>query len=362
LQQTMNPYMNSYGGGRCAPFSNLARVHVSAADMESVERSSDEIVAVIVTISSSQSYDALFRAIPQLSPEGIVAVYAMDQKFIPKFLSHWSGEQSPAPEEGELGDTLKELLAHLEEAEAGSIVFNWECCGGCSEKGFTEPLSVALMAQAIERGHMVMCSDFAVKALLSQWDEALLGPNPFITTGETTGVFLIEFNPSHLSDCCSTQLQKVGELCEDGKALLHAMAGTITFSVDMEVAQASSAYQFSLLTVVTQLNNQPVSSTTHPLVEVEEGKRGFVGHALLRYPSQGVLLLSSGHWIELSKVNTSEDSVIQAAQRMYGQAYTDNWQQNLSAAATPEAKTAMLNTYSAQIIQNCTPGAWSKKC
>jgi hypothetical protein len=31
---------------------------------------------------------------------------------------------------------------------------------------------------------MVMCSDFSLKALIGNWNENLLGPNPFIKIGE----------------------------------------------------------------------------------------------------------------------------------------------------------------------------------
>lgn len=32
----------------------------------------------------------------------------------------------------------------------------------------------------IDRGHMVMFSDFSLKALINNWDNKMLGPNPFV--------------------------------------------------------------------------------------------------------------------------------------------------------------------------------------
>ncbi len=36
---------------------------------------------------------------------------------------------------------------------------------------------------------MVMFSDFSLKALINQWDESKLGPNPFKKVGETSSPF-----------------------------------------------------------------------------------------------------------------------------------------------------------------------------
>lgn len=43
----------------------------------------------------------------------------------------------------------------------------------------------------IDRGHMTMFSDFSLKALISQWDQKLLGPNPFKKVAQYGGAFTL---------------------------------------------------------------------------------------------------------------------------------------------------------------------------
>jgi hypothetical protein len=46
----------------------------------------------------------------------------------------------------------------------------------------------------LNRGHMLMFSDFSLKALVSEWNVSLLGPNPFIKVNEFTGNVVLKFN------------------------------------------------------------------------------------------------------------------------------------------------------------------------
>lgn len=45
---------------------------------------------------------------------------------------------------------------------------------------------------------------------------------------------------------------------------------------------------------------------------------GSAGHVLLRYPSGGVILTSMGHWIELMKIDTSENKLFAVAEQEFG--------------------------------------------
>ena len=46
-----------------------------------------------------------------------------------------------------------------------------ECCSGCGVKGFQHgDKSIELMKLALDRGHMVMVSDFSAKALIADWE------------------------------------------------------------------------------------------------------------------------------------------------------------------------------------------------
>jgi hypothetical protein len=60
-----------------------------------------------------------------------------------------------------------------------------------------------------------MFSDFSLKALVKQWNEKYeLGPNPFVKTGEYSGMFEIRFDCSQLKECPSAQLQIIGDMAE----------------------------------------------------------------------------------------------------------------------------------------------------
>jgi len=41
------------------------------------------------------------------------------------------------PEEASNLDVLKELIADIKSLEADNVVFNWECCSGCSSENFS---------------------------------------------------------------------------------------------------------------------------------------------------------------------------------------------------------------------------------
>ena len=49
--------------------------------------------------------------------------------------------------------------------------------------------------------------------------------------------------------------------------------------------------------------------------------KGAAGHVLVKYPSGGAILTSMTHWIELMKVDTSEQKLFEVAEREYGASY-----------------------------------------
>merc|ERR1712232_369843 len=96
-----------------------------------------------------------------------------------------------------------------------------------------------------------MFSDFSLKALIQDWHEGFLGPNPFVRNATFDGSFKLHFDPALLCSCPSAQLQKLGELASDGKAELHAMPNTLAFSVNWSKATCST-YRCNVLTVMTE--------------------------------------------------------------------------------------------------------------
>ena len=79
---------------------------------------------------------------------------------------------------------------------------------------------------------MLMFSDFSLKALIRQWNEEVLGPNPFVIIHEYTGNVVLRFNPERLKRSPSAQLQLVGELSEEGMCNVHAVSGGIRYTIN----------------------------------------------------------------------------------------------------------------------------------
>merc|ERR1712057_75080 len=108
-----------------------------------------------------------------------------------------------------------------------------------------------------------MCSDFSLKSLICEWNEELLGPNPFMQVGECSDQFALEFDPKELqNEEVPQQLQVVGELCADqGKAVVSAMGDTIVYTVDPE-RKGTCLYDLKVLTVVTDLSSSRINKDT----------------------------------------------------------------------------------------------------
>lgn len=72
-----------------------------------------------------------------------------------------------------------------------------------------------------------MFSDYSLKALIGNWSEEYLGPNPFKKISETEGNVNLRFHAYDLTNSDSEQLKKVGELCNDGIVNINCLGGTI---------------------------------------------------------------------------------------------------------------------------------------
>lgn len=93
------------------------------------------------------------------------------------------------------------------------VAFNWECSSGYSDEDFNnDGITFELLKMIIKRGYFAMFSDFSLKALIKQWDDKVLGPNPFEKVGETSTTIKMKFDKKTLLDCPSSQLQAVAQL------------------------------------------------------------------------------------------------------------------------------------------------------
>ncbi|CAE7583434.1 SCN11A [Symbiodinium natans] len=350
--------------------SGSSEVEKLFADAEQVQ---DRLVGVIVTISASASYDHNFREVrPETVPGEKVSTYSVDLFAAPKLQGFLSGQ--------ELEGLWAELVADIRSVAADSVTFNWECCGACSDKGFctaqgTPPTwslfswsahspTMSFIAFALQSGFSVMCSDFSLKALLSEWSDELLGPNPFVRLpGSCDQQFQLEFFPQHLThEDVPQQLQVVGELCtRDGKAVVKALGDTILYTLNPR-RRATDRYTLKVLTVVTAWTGSAMAEAMK--CEIEHGdmkKRGAAGHVALSYPSGGQLITSMGHWIELTRINTSAESIMEVAARNFGQAEVSKHQTKLSSARNEFERQRCLQEVSKEMIQKSVPSAFKSR-
>lgn len=323
------------------------------------------LVGVVVTLHDAASYDPLFREYKQEPPEGRVSVWECSATSLGPILDALLGDRDPA----RAADVYDELGAELAAVDAESVVFNWECCGGCSDAGFVD---TALVMRAVEvllgRGFTLMFSDFSLKALLGAWRAgaaaAALGPCPLVKLGEFSSRFELRFDPGALQRCGSAQLERVGELCESGEASVAALGGTIAYAVDVE-GLAAAPYRVEVLTVATSFEGTPAlerfpDALRGGRVCAVGSHRGAAGHARLTFANGGALLLSCGHWVELVKLDVTAERLVQVAEKAYGVERSRQMAQEM-ADASPAQRAEIVQTYAKQIVNQNSPGKYTKK-
>jgi hypothetical protein len=218
------------------------------------------------------------------------------------------------------------------------------------------------MGFALRSGFTVMCSDFSLKSLICEWSEEHLGPNPFLQVGECNEQFCLEFVPSELQDEeVPQQLQVVGELCADkGKAVVNAMGGTIMYTVNPK-RQATEVYDLKILTVVTDCSgglsqvSDDLKCTVGQAGWFEKQKRGIAGHVTLTYAEGGQLVTSMGHWIELTRIDASLESVMQVAAHNFGAEEAENFRRGYAEQATDADRQQWLQSNSCKYVTQSAP-------
>jgi hypothetical protein len=204
-----------------------------------------------------------------------------------------------------------------------------------------------------------MCSDFSLKSLIYEWSEPHLGPNPFVKVGQCNSQFQLEFVPQDLQhEDVPQQLQVVGELCrEQGKAVVSALGGTILYTVDPK-APRTDRYELKILTVVTDASDglQRIQENMKCSVGEGEGMRkGVAGHVTLTYPSGGQLVTSMGHWIELTRINTTLESVLRTAGHNFGAAEANDFMREYAECDTDAARSECVQKRSHKYVQQSVP-------
>jgi len=326
----------------------------------------DKLVAVMVTIFQGSSFDENFRVLESTTVPGErISTYSLDCCDVKK-LHDYMAEREPVPA---APSTWAELLEDIRSVSADSVTLNWECCSACSERGFPHCLgsrsrgrpreangTMQLMGLAVRRGYTVMCSDFSLKALIKDWSEEELGPNPFVQfKEECDNEFQLEFIVSDLQhEEVPQQLQVVGELCEEGKAVVHALGGTIMYTVNPRRKQ-TELYELKVLTVATVSDLLVPEAMKCSIGEGDHEKRGAAGHVTLTYASGGQIVTSMGHWIELSRIDTSAELVMSVAAKNFGQGEFSKFQSEMNALGSAEERQAHVQRFSHELVQKSMP-------
>jgi hypothetical protein len=325
------------------------------------------LCAVVVTICNGASYDDIFHRMPQRGVKGLrVVTYAVSGSLKPlrRVLKCAPDMQERTAVALGLDVDFVKLLRDIRLLEASSVVFNWECCAACSDESFGPPAEsrgvLRLMKLLLDHGHMVMCSDFSLKALIRQWNTDLLGPCPFFKVAECVGNMSLHFDAARVARCPSAQLQRLGDICGKGFAQIQAMEGNIVYTVDHGVAQRTKAYDLEVLTVATGLNDgfRSICLPSGQLCEVGS-QRGFAGHVLLRYPSGGLLLTAAGHWSELVQVDVAEERLLGVLESQYGAGASRSFLQRLANAHTPRQRANLCQSVAVEVVQVSSPGGYS---
>ncbi len=360
------------------------------------------VVSVIITIVSGSSYDHLFREVEQKSPEGRVALFEINHKAIPYFISKFHNKEFDSEftqSNYEFVEKINEIFDYLAEIEPECVMFNYECCSDCGDFQFLLAEETNELIDFVLKKKMIfMFSDFSVKSLLCNWDEKRFGLNPFKKIGECSKYFNLKFDAETLKKCESPQLQIVGTLCESGECSINVMGGTIVFGVDKEKID-SEAYELKVLSVIdnkeafnltnqygtydddsfdgetgtetkkniTYLHKSKISPTKaedmDKLYVDINGKRGAVGHAILKYKSGGMMILSSGHWIELTHLNDVKiENLEKVSKNIYKNQYNFDIENLKNSQQMSQAeKSQKVSQLASQFIQQTSNNVYSKK-
>ena len=303
--------------------------------------------AVIVTIVEGSSYDHLYRHNPQISPDPTqtVALFELNYSALIDVLHLLRGESI---NDSTIQAIIHEIMDCISRVDPDSVVFNFECCSSCSESGFGQShhrlTILPLVSLLLSHQHIVMFGDFSLKGLIHDWDEELLGPNPFINCGSTSTAMTLKFNPEELTNCCNAQLQNVGRMCETGRAVVNVMGGTIVFRVNSEKSD-TTRYSLEVLTRCTNQEQQDAC-----------------GHVMLTYPSGGRLLVSAGHWIELSHLSgATEESVLKMCSAQLGQVQADQMMSELTSCNTVYEREQVVQRNAQQVVWSSAPCRYTSK-
>merc|ERR1712232_1227066 len=84
-------------------------------------------------------------------------------------------------------------------------------------------------------------------------------------------------------------------------------------------------------------------------------KLGTAGHVTLTYAEGGQLVTSMGHWIELTRIDTSVESVMRVAMHNFGAEEAARWRSEYALQATDFERAQWVQKTSHQMCQQSVP-------
>lgn len=335
--------ISTYSCGLCGSQSKLHGI----TRIEEPEDRDKRLVSVIITIRDSSSYDNLFTKVPQKPKEGKIVVYSVSHDAIPRIFQRLKGE--PSTEE-----VLETMISEIRSLNPDCVVFNFECSSGYSHKSFrNSQQTLEFVKYLLDNKHMIMFGDFSLKALINEWKEDLLGPNPFYDIGETSGKMKLFFDPQDLITSPSKQLEMVGTLSR-GELEIATMGGTIVFGYDNQKSK-NDIYDFKVLTI-TDIDKREYYDRSYQI----NLKRGTLGHAMLKYKSGGIIIVSAGHWIQLQNIDLDETKFKKVVEDYGGDIQKEYDEINSSSEPFFE-KRKKYREVASKIIQSNSPSNYQSK-
>jgi len=319
------------------------------------------VVSVIVTVCGGISFDTLFQTVKQVAPEGRVVVYKALPECEPFILKKFRGEEVVESCDERTNTALIELFSNIKSVDPEAVVFNWECCSDISSHGyhFTDKnVTFDLARFLVDRKSMVMFTHFSMMALVNDWCEDKMGPNPFVGLGSGGGSLNLYFKPEKLLTCYSSQLVKVGELCENGTCTI---SGYTCYTVDRSKSDTND-YVLDVLTYITNDNIAGINHSTMPESQKWkiDGKTTVPCHTCLTYPSGGVLLASNAHWLDISNIDVTVTNLLKVAETNYGKEKMEEMRFNIMNTSGQQQQQSMINDYAKTFVQQSTPSQYSK--
>jgi len=317
--------------------------------------------AVIATFLSGHSYDCLFQNVLQCSPdpERTVPVFMFDYIHIQPILARL--RKQTLKFERETARIIDDFAQCIADVENDCVLFNFECCSSCSEQGFGQMEHKAdimeLLRWIISNRHNAMFGDFSLKSLITEWESAILGPNPFINLGECSTSISLRFDCEVLQACPNAQLQNVGRMCHEGHAVLTAMPSTIVYSV-LPGNPQTDVYSLHILTIAERSGGFTRRGST-PLLQIGN-RKGTAGHIMLRYTTGACIFTSAGHWIELAHLDVSEEGVIKTSELHFGSDYAKQIKAEVEMISSEEQRRQFIQEQARQIVQSSAPCCYSK--